>query len=192
MKTTFFIVLGIAICSLFIGLACASDDHYERYRENEYHEREREGTKLYGIVEKMPGQGYTGTWIINGHAVIVSGKTRIKEEHGRIGIGRYVKVEGMRSANGMIAYEIETEASREYRHADYRNISEFYGTIEALPGTGLNGIWLVSGRNVLVTLNTRIKEEHGRITVGSSVEVKGGYSGTNFVAYEIETKNNRR
>ncbi len=66
-----------------------------------------------------------------------------------------------------------------------------YGTVEALPQGGIDGIWRDNGRDITVDRNTRIKEEHGRIAVGSYVKIEGRYSENNFIAYEIETKNKR-
>lgn len=50
---------------------------------------------------------------------------------------------------------------------------EFHGVVEALPGSGLVGDWVVSGVTVHVTASTRIEEEHGPVAVGAFVEVKG-------------------
>ncbi|MCI5167101.1 MAG: hypothetical protein D3903_13655 [Candidatus Electrothrix sp. GM3_4] len=174
-------------CSLFAGPVHASGD--ERY---ERHDRSREETKLYGVIEKMPENGFNGTWIINGKKVLVSDTTRIKEKHGRAAIGRYVKAEGVRNGDSLTAYEIEVERSRESRSDDRRGSSKFYGTVEAMPQSGLNGVWKIDGREVMVTRNTKIKEKYGRLEIGSSVEVEGSLSDNTFTAYEIEGKNRRR
>lgn len=67
--------------------------------------------------------------------------------------------------------------------------SKFYGTVEALP-EGLIGIWTVNGRTVVVTEQTRIEEEHGRVLVGAYVEVKGASDGQTLHASKIEVKRN--
>lgn len=68
--------------------------------------------------------------------------------------------------------------------------SKFYGQVEAMPLGGRDGIWRISGRDVVVSQNTYIKEEYGRIGLGAQVEVKGG--GNPFSAYEIEVKSGSR
>ncbi|MCI5224514.1 MAG: hypothetical protein D3924_18060 [Candidatus Electrothrix sp. AR4] len=186
MKNVFFLLLFTMICSLFVGGNPAIGDEYER------HDRHREESKLYGIIEKMPVNGYTGTWIIAGREVVVSEQTRIKEKYGRAAVGRYVEVEGMRNGSSFTAYKVEVEENREYRSDARMNTSKLYGTVETLPPSIFDGIWRINGREVLVNQQTRIKEKHGRIAVGSYVEVKGNYSGNTFTAYEIELKENGR
>ncbi len=69
---------------------------------------------------------------------------------------------------------------------------KFYGTVERIPEIGWKGIWVINGRDVLVTNSTKIEEEYGKAAAGSYVEVEGGYSGKTFTAYEIEVKGKRR
>lgn len=179
-------------CSLFAVPVHASGD--ERPERSEYEERERYRveSKLYGVIEKMPENGLNGTWIINGKTVVVTDRTRIKEKYDRAAPGRYVEVEGIRDGDSFTAYEIEVERNREPRFDDRRADSKFYGTVEALPQAGLNGVWKIDGREVVVTSNTRIKEGYSRLAVGSIVEVEGRSSDNTFTAYEIEVKNRRR
>jgi hypothetical protein len=65
--------------------------------------------------------------------------------------------------------------------------SKFYGTVEKMP-EGIDGVWVVNGKEVLVTKDTIIKEKHGKAAVGAYVEVEGNLSGKAFTAYEIEVK----
>ena len=178
-------------CSLFSGPVQASGDERRERSEYEGRERYREESKLYGVIEKMPENGYNGTWVINGKTVLVSDRTRIKEKYGRAAVGRYVEAEGVRNGDSFTAYEIEVERSREDRTDDRRANSKFYGTIEALPQTGLNGVWKIDGREVVVTPNTRIKEKYDRAAVGRYVEVEGVRNGDSFTAYEIEVERSR-
>ncbi len=156
-----------------------------------YYDRNSED-KIYGVIEKMPENGFTGIWIVKGREVIVSDTTRIKEKYGRTGLGKYVEVEGRRNGNSFTAYEIEVEENREYRSDSRRSGSKFYGVVEGLPEAGLDGTWLVNGREVLVTPRTQIKQKYNRVAIGSYVEVEGNYSDNTFTAYEIEMKNRRR
>lgn len=65
--------------------------------------------------------------------------------------------------------------------------SKFYGTIEAMP-EGRTGSWIVNGRTVIVTPQTRIEEEYGRALVGAYVEIKGNSDGQTLQAGKIEVK----
>lgn len=65
--------------------------------------------------------------------------------------------------------------------------SKFYGTVEKMP-EGIDGIWIVNGKEVLVTKDTAIEEKHGKAAVGAYVEIEGNLSGKTFSAYEIEVK----
>ncbi|MCI5138628.1 MAG: hypothetical protein D3922_09510 [Candidatus Electrothrix sp. AR1] len=170
----------------------ASGDERRERSEYEGRERYREETKLYGVIEKMPESGLNGTWIINGKTVQVTDTTRIKEKYGRAAVGRYVEAEGVRNGDSFTAYEIEVERSREDRTDDRRSNTKFYGTVEALPQAGLNGVWKINDREVVVTRNTRIKEEYGKLKIGSSVEVEGRLVDNTFTASEIEVKSGRR
>jgi len=69
--------------------------------------------------------------------------------------------------------------------ADYGE-QELRGVVQTIPA-GRIGMWVVSNQNVQVTTATRIKEEHGAITVGTQVKVKG-YAQNNgsFMADKIE------
>ncbi|MCI5121438.1 MAG: hypothetical protein D3908_09675 [Candidatus Electrothrix sp. AUS4] len=181
-------------CAFYAGPVSASgDERHERYERYEYRdgERYREESKLYGVIEKMPENGYNGTWVVNGKQILVTDATKIKEKYGRAAVGKYVEVEGRRDGESLKAFEIEVERSRDERFDDRRGNSKFYGTVEILPEKGLNGLWKIDGREVEVTSDTRIKEEYARLAVGSSVEVEGRRTDTGFIAYEIEVKGGR-
>jgi len=65
--------------------------------------------------------------------------------------------------------------------------SKFYGTVEKMP-TDHVGTWIINGRQVEVTNNTKIEQEYGKVLVGSYVEIKGRSDGKTFHAYELEVK----
>ena len=81
--------------------------------------------------------------------------------------------------------------SRGGRRHDESHGGELYGVVERMPDKGLEGTWIVSGQKVLVTRETVIYQEHGRISVGSYVEVKGSRSGDVINAQWIEIKRRR-
>lgn len=70
--------------------------------------------------------------------------------------------------------------------AGYR--SKIYGTVEKLPETGLSGIWIVDGREFVVTERTRLEQNHGLLEPGAYVEIKGIKSENTFTAQKIEVK----
>ena len=65
--------------------------------------------------------------------------------------------------------------------------SKFYGSIEVLPAER-HGLWIVNGRSVQVTPQTKIKEKHGRAAVGAYVEIRGSSDGQTFHAQKVEIK----
>ncbi|MEW6600707.1 MAG: DUF5666 domain-containing protein [Nitrospirota bacterium] len=146
--------------------------------------------KLYGIVESMPAQGYAGEWVISGRKVLAGRDTYIKEKRGKAAVGAYVEVKGQQTGDVFTAYKIEVEGSSDTVQNPYPG--KFYGTVENMPDTGREGIWVINGRDVLVTLNTLIEEEYGKAAPGAYVEVKGDYSGKTFTAYKIEVKGQKR
>ena len=70
--------------------------------------------------------------------------------------------------------------------AGYR--SKIYGTVEKLPETGLSGIWIVNGREFVVTERTRLEQKHGLLEPGAYVEIKGIKSENTFTAEKVEVK----
>jgi hypothetical protein len=66
--------------------------------------------------------------------------------------------------------------------------SKIYGTVEKLPETGLYGIWIVDGREFVVTERTRMEQKHGLVEPGAYVEIKGIKSENTFTADKIEVK----
>ncbi len=65
---------------------------------------------------------------------------------------------------------------------------EFYGVVQAMPEKGYAGQWTIDGKTVHVTEDTKIKEKHGKLAIGSYVEVEGLIFEGKFIASEIETK----
>jgi hypothetical protein len=99
-------------------------------------------------------------------------------------------------ANAQASRDEYYEHGERYEHGrggyggGYYEEYKFYGVVEAMPQGGIDGIWRINGRDVLVTRNTYIKEEYGRLGLGAQVEVKG--NGNPFAAYEIEVKSSGR
>ncbi len=63
-----------------------------------------------GQVQELPASGWVGTWKISGKSVVVSDATKVKEDDGKVVVGKKVDVEGTLDLDGTIrATEIETE-----------------------------------------------------------------------------------
>ena len=146
--------------------------------------------KFYGVVESMPERGYAGIWIINGKNVQVGNNTVIEEKHGRASAGAFAEVKGKQSGDIFNAYKIEIKQGKDFKKSAYPG--KFYGTVEKLPEEGWQGIWIINGREILITGHTEIEEKYGRVVVGALVKVEGDYSGDKFTAYEIEVKGEKK
>ena len=175
---------ALMLMSLMILLAngslWASDDHKDGYR-----------SKFYGTVDNLP-EGLLGTWIVNGRSVIVTERTRIEEEHGRVLVGAYVEIKGKSDGQTLHASKIEVKrdsssSSRDDDSRHQRSGNEFYGVVKDLPNGDL-GTWLIGEREVIVDHQTRIDTKYGRPMVGSRVEVKGSFQNNSFHARKIEVK----
>jgi hypothetical protein len=66
--------------------------------------------------------------------------------------------------------------------------SKIYGTVESLPDKRLSGVWVVNGRQVIVTEGTFIEEKHGAVNPGAFVEIKAIQSGYSLIATNVEVK----
>jgi hypothetical protein len=65
---------------------------------------------------------------------------------------------------------------------------EFGGKVEKMPEKGYSGEWVIAGKSVQVTDETKIEKEHGELKVGSYVKVEGVTCNGKMVASEIETE----
>ncbi len=143
-----------------------------------------------GTVESLPNApSRFGQWAVSGRKVNVGPGTRIKQERGLVAVGTVVEVKGVLKNDGSVdATDIETKSNP--GGSNNGRVSEFYGTIEALPGTtGQVGTWTISGRKVNVTASTVIEHADLGIAVGKRVEVKGASQADGSInASKIEIK----
>lgn len=63
---------------------------------------------------------------------------------------------------------------------------EFFGAVEAMPGNGYVGTWIISGKTVEVTPQTEVKLKRGPISIGSAVKVHGFSQDGRYIVREIE------
>ncbi|MEK7832781.1 MAG: DUF5666 domain-containing protein, partial [Acidobacteriota bacterium] len=149
--------------------------------------------EFYGTIESLPSApSRIGEWAVSGRKVNVLATTRIKQGRGLVAVGVVVEVKGILKADGSVdATEIETKSGSANPGGSGGNrVSEFYGTIEVLPGTtGQIGVWTVSGRKVNVAATTVIEHADRGIAVGKRVEVKGAQQTDGSInASKIEIK----
>jgi len=169
------------VLALTTGTVIASER--ERHEGIGYEHADRYKSKIYGPVQRLP-KNLIGTWEVNGKEVKVTQSTIIKEKHGRAEVGAYVEVEGTFSGKTLNAHKIEVKRSG-------KEGQKIYGTIEKIPA-GNDGLWMVNGKEVLVTRDTVIREKHGKAVVGAYVEVEGIYSDNALSASKIEVKRPER
>jgi uncharacterized protein (TIGR03437 family) len=93
----------------------------------------------------------------------------------------------------VLAAEIEVRSaaggctSRPVHDDDDDDEVEFDGVVQSRPAGGNPGVWLISGRSVLVDGSTDVDLDRGEGRVGSCVEVEGRFvSGGVFVASSLE------
>ncbi|MGH9937815.1 MAG: DUF5666 domain-containing protein, partial [Blastocatellia bacterium] len=141
-----------------------------------------------GAIESLPNSpGRIGQWSVGGRKVNVTASTRVKPDGVVVAIGFSVQVKGALRADGSIdATDIDVKSNG----GGGGSFVEFCGAVETLPGTaGQVGAWTVSGRRVNVAATTKIEQESGPVTIGSTVEVKGALlpdGSVNAVKIEVE------
>lgn len=142
-----------------------------------------------GTIESLPSTpDRTGEWVVSGRKVIVNVNTEQRTEDGPFAVGVFVEVEGTLQADrSVLAKKVKTDD--DHNVGGNPGFVKFYGVIEALPASGLTGDWVVSGRKVQVSAQTKIKQERGTVMLGVRVEVEGqSQSDGSVIAREIEVK----
>ena len=64
----------------------------------------------------------------------------------------------------------------------------FQGVVEQMPEDGYTGQWVIGGRTVNATTNTKFREKRGKLQIGSYVQVEGSQVDGNFLASEIKSR----
>lgn len=132
--------------------------------------QEREGSHppvtLTGSIEQLPPHGLTGRWVVDGQNVAVSRNTMIDQRNGLAMVGAEVRVNGWQGEDAIAAREIVVISSPEPGLERVR----FSGPIRRLPPNGLEGLWVVDGREVRVTDRTHIDGERF-VRIGAMAQV---------------------
>lgn len=101
------LVLLTACMALYASTVWADSDEHEYNRYSRM-----SNAKFYGVIDALPKNGMTGTWLINGRQVTVTRGTEIEQKRARLAPGVYVKVEGHYTENTFIAEEIEVKRGK--------------------------------------------------------------------------------
>lgn len=141
--------------------------------------------KIEGLIEALPADGLIGAWTVGGIQVEVTEDTKLEDEDGPFVVGAAVEVKGFPlDGGGIQATKIETESGNGGHAPAYM----FFGVVEAMPPSGLVGVWTIDGKTVNVTESTELEEEDGPLAVGANVKVKGWLQEDGAIeAREIET-----
>jgi hypothetical protein len=151
--------------------------------------------KFYGTIVSLPAAGLIGDWVVAGQmsttqsinvTVQVSATTKIEQTDGKAEVGAFVKVEGIKQADGSVkAHEIEVKSGKPGTGTKV----ELYGKIESLPAAGLIGDWKVNGQTIHVANTTKVDQKKGQAQVGAFVKVEGLAQADGSVnAHEIEVR----
>ncbi len=179
LKATGLFILIASLIAPVPTLAASGDDEFE----------------FKGTIESLPADGLIGDWTVAGRIVHVTSSTRLNQQRGSFAVGVLVEVEGRVQADGSVtAKKIKVEDadddSGDDGGSDDRGGTQFKGTIESFPPQFI-GDWMIGGRTVRVTAQTKIEQEFGPVAVGAFVEVKGSMQSDGvFVASKIEVKSN--
>lgn len=140
--------------------------------------------EISGPIVSLPATtGFIGEWSLARATIIVTAQTIIE---GTPVVGAYIEAAGTRGAGGKIsALKISVKYSPSSGTEE-----KFNGRIDSLPSTpGRTGQWTVSGRTIVVTDLTWIRQAAGVPAVGTLVSVTGrvGTDGL-LMATEIVTQ----
>jgi hypothetical protein len=109
MKTSLIVIVVALSVVLVAGAGEASKE--ERHESSEYEHSERQESKIYGTIQKLPS-GLIGIWDVDGKEVSVTRATIIREKHGEAEVGAYVEIKGSYSGKALVAREIEVKRAK--------------------------------------------------------------------------------
>ncbi|MEP7343506.1 MAG: DUF5666 domain-containing protein [Acidobacteriota bacterium] len=136
--------------------------------------------RFFGTLTQLPaasiqvGNGLAGDWMVGGKTIHVVPQTRISQEHGRVVVGAYLEIEGNQRTDGSIdpvGVEVERDAGAP---AGAIGFIDFYGPIRTLPSSAtLVGDWVIDGKTVHVTTNTKLEQPRVKFASAVYVHVNG-------------------
>jgi uncharacterized protein (TIGR03437 family) len=155
-----------------------------------------EDIKIVAAVVQLPAGGLVGNWRVGSRIVVVTQATVIEQLVGPVRVDSCVEVEGFPQADGsLIAKKVEVRSSTGgclaagpgddspgddspgggNGGASGSNAGEFkhIGVLQQLPASGFTGAWVVGGRTIGVSSQTRINQEDGMVRIGACLEAEG-------------------
>jgi hypothetical protein len=123
--------------------------------------------QLTGAVQSLPQQGLNGNWVVEGHDVVINAATLVNQAKGLVEVGARVQVFGWSNGDKLIATQVTVLESASTGPNFF-----LAGPVEAMPSTGVVGVWTIAGQQVQVTTQTRLQEA-AQIRLGQPVEVSG-------------------
>ena len=138
------------------------DDHEDDY------------IKKYGVIEVRPEGVLTGTWVISGVTYTATESTEFETDYGGFMPEQCVKTVVLSSEPTVLVRLSTVEpykcgGQHEDDHSDHRD--KFFGRVEALPEDGLIGLWVIGGKSISVTEETKLFAKIP-FTVGVTVKVE--------------------
>lgn len=144
-------------------------------------------SKLYGLIDIVPTDYYSGAWTIAGQEFIPTAATEFDDEDGPFVPGACAEVEYYDDNGVFIAASIEiTEPYHCNNGGAYTN--EVYGRIDSFPAN-LYGTWIVDGVAYTAAVDvTEFDQEAGPFAIGACVQIKYYTADGLNQAIEIESE----
>ena len=125
---------------------------------------DREDVEIYGAI-----QAFSDTeWTVSGIVVTANEDTKVMGEPS-VGLLAHVSAK-MQEDGTLLARTVKVMWNE---RGGWRQPQSIQGKIEALPESGLIGVWTVDGKQVEVTEQTRVMQRKFAVEVGATVRVVG-------------------
>lgn len=125
---------------------------------------EQEDVEIYGAIEAFSET----EWTISGVTIAANADTKVM---GKPVVGLLAHVSVMMQEDGSLLARTIKVAWNE--QGGWRQPQNVKGKIEAMPESGLIGVWTVAGKQVEVTAQTKVMQKKALAEVGATVHVVG-------------------
>jgi hypothetical protein len=125
---------------------------------------------LFGFVNQMPPDGFSGQWLIDNIAFVADTNTQFKEEHGLLGLGAFVKVEYFVQDGRNQIHEIETHTPPGAGPNTAIGVIDDKGSaLQA--ASAQDAVWVIGGVSYVVMPATDFNDVQGELAVGKTALV---------------------
>lgn len=125
---------------------------------------EQEDVEIFGAIEAFSDT----EWTVSGVIITANVDTKVMGKP-VVGLLAHVSVE-MQEDGALLARTVKVMWNEQ---GGWRQPRNFKGEIEAMPETGLIGVWTVDGKQVEVTAQTKVMQKKALAEVGATVHVVG-------------------